>query len=534
MSETNDSKDMETIIDQNLEADLEQLDVNTSPQTDPEITQEDVMQEEASEDAQDDVDFSVIEDDLLALQQEIRALKIPVVILFEGWAASGKGTMAGELLEGLDPRGYKVHVAERFDAEDNDYLPLKNYWTRMPAKGDISLFIGSWYHNLCARSVHSKSERKAFARHIEHLNQMELMLACDGVLILKFFINIPRKEQKKRLKELASKKLTQKLVSKADVSQNENYDLWQSQYNHMLAATNDECAVWHILRGENKSECKKQMYEIVTDAFKRVIQQRKDNEQPWDTPELPLHTMLRTLPTPLLSDIDPEQIFEGDYKEELKVAQKKLRKLQYELYRSNIPVVLAFEGWDAAGKGGTIRRLSNALDPRGFSVVPIASPTADEKAHHHLWRFWKTLPEKGQITIYDRTWYGRLMVERIEGYCTEAQWQRSYEEINLFERDIVSSDAVLLKFWMHISPDVQLQRFNERQENPQKQWKITDDDWRNRDKRPLYEQAINDMLQRTNTRRAPWMVVQANDKHYARLKVINAVIDAIETALKHK
>lgn len=480
----------------------------------------------------DEIDFSEYEEDLLALQQEIRALKIPVVILFEGWAASGKGTMAGELLEGFDPRGYKVHVAEQFDSEDNDYLPLKNYWTRMPAKGNIALFIGSWYHNLCQRSIHNKNERKNFARRIDHLNQMELMLACDGVLILKFFINIPRKEQKKRLKDMSSKKNTRNLVTKADLRQNEDYDLWQAQYNQMLAATNDECAVWHVLRGENKRKCKQQMYEIVAEAFKRAIQQRKENLQPWDTPELPMHQLLRTAPIPQLSEIDPEQVFAGDYKQELANAQKKLRKLQYELFRKGIPVVLAFEGWDAAGKGGAIRRLSNALDPRGFDVVPIGSPTTEEKAHHHLWRFWNTLPDKGHITLYDRSWYGRVMVERVEGYCSQAQWQRSYEEINLFERDIVSSGAVLLKFWLHISPDMQLQRFNERLATLQKQWKITEEDWRNREKWSEYEVAVNDMLQKTNTRRAPWIVVPANDKHFARLKVINTVIDAIEERLK--
>lgn len=473
---------------------------------------------------------AIAEKRLLALQQELRALKIPVVILLEGWAAAGKGTMAGELLEGLDPRGYAVHVPERFP-DDDGYSDLHRYWVRMPRQGQIALFIGSWYHDICAKAVASRHGLDALEHRLAQVNQMERMLVCDGVLVLKFFISIPHKEQKHRLNALEEKKSTRALASKADWKQNEHYDQWQAVYNQMLSQTNEPDAVWHVLRGEEKKLCKQQMYEIVLDEFERVIAQRKAGERPWDVPFLPGAAPSAVLPMPLLCEIDPNQALEGDYKAELNLRQKKLRKLQYELYRRKIPMVLAFEGWDAAGKGGSIRRLSSALDPRGFTVVPIASPTAEEKEHHHLWRFWRTLPPKGQIVIYDRTWYGRVMVERLEGFCTEAQWQRAYEEMNLFEADLVESGAIVRKFWLQIDSDEQLRRFIARRDDPEKQWKITDEDWRNREKWPQYEEAVNEMLQKTSTAYAPWIVVSANDKRFARIQVLDAVIAAIEERL---
>ena len=201
------------------------------------------------------------------------------------------------------------------------------------------------------------------------------------------------------------------------------------------------------------------------------------------------------------------------------------------MYCRGLSMALAFEGWDAAGKGGSIRRLTSAMDPRNFTVVPIASPTAEEKEHHHLWRFWRTLPSAGNTTIYDRSWYGRVMVERLEGYCTQAQWNRAYEEMNLFEKDLTDSGMIVRKFWLQIDPDEQLRRFHERQSTPEKAWKITDEDWRNREKWPQYEEAVNDMLQKTSTPEAPWIIVEANDKHFARIKVLDCVIAAMEEAL---
>ena len=221
-----------------------------------------------------------------------------------------------------------------------------------------------------------------------------------------------------------------------------------------------------------------------------------------------------------------------EYKEKLDKLQAKIEKLHGELYRRRIPVVLGFEGWDAGGKGGAIKRLTAKMDPRGYVVNPTASPNDIEKAHHYLWRFWRTMPKDGHVAIFDRTWYGRVMVERLEGFCTEAEWKRAYKEINDMERDLTEAGAIVIKFWMHIDKDEQERRFKERQENPEKQWKITDEDWRNREKWDQYEDAVNEMLMRTSTEYAPWVVVEGNSKYYARVKVLKTVVDAIEERLK--
>ncbi|HPS82565.1 MAG TPA: hypothetical protein PLP25_11980 [Candidatus Limiplasma sp.] len=235
---------------------------------------------------------------------------------------------------------------------------------------------------------------------------------------------------------------------------------------------------------------------------------------------------------PPLEAFDPEQALTDPYKPAVDAAQRRLRKLQNELYRKGISMVVCFEGWDAAGKGGAIRRLTSSLDARGYDVVPIASPTPLEKSHHYLWRFWRELPRDGHIAIFDRTWYGRVMVERIEGYCTEPQWQRAYEEINRFEANITDHGTILCKFWLQIDSETQLARFNDRENTWDKQWKITPEDWRNREKWPLYEVAVSEMLQKTNTATAPWTVVEANNKQFARLKVLQTVITTIEKRLE--
>ncbi len=221
------------------------------------------------------------------------------------------------------------------------------------------------------------------------------------------------------------------------------------------------------------------------------------------------------------------------YKRELLRYQLALHDLGYQAYVQQRPVVMVFEGWDAAGKGGAIKRVTERLDPRGYMVHPIAAPKGDDAEHHYLWRFWRRLPEAGQIAIFDRSWYGRVMVERIEGFCTEAEWQRAYREINAFERQLVDYGTVLFKFWMHISKEEQLRRFQERSADPIKQWKLTEEDWRNREKWSLYFDAVDEMLLKTSTHLAPWTVVEGNDKYYARVKVLRTLVEGLSKALEY-
>jgi polyphosphate kinase 2 (PPK2 family) len=219
------------------------------------------------------------------------------------------------------------------------------------------------------------------------------------------------------------------------------------------------------------------------------------------------------------------------YQKRLKELQSKMERLHAELYRKRIPVVIGFEGWDAGGKGGAIKRLTEKMDPRGFVVHPTASPNEIERNHHYLWRFWRVMPKAGHIAIFDRTWYGRVMVERVEQFCSRQEWQRAYKEINDMEKDLVHAGCIVLKFWMQIDKDEQKRRFTARQEDPRKTWKITDEDWRNREKWEQYETAVNEMLIRTSTEDAPWIVVEGNDKYYARIRVLECVVEAIESHL---
>ena len=235
---------------------------------------------------------------------------------------------------------------------------------------------------------------------------------------------------------------------------------------------------------------------------------------------------------PKLSEIPlDKELDDNTYKEELDRLQARLGELHNRLYRKKVPVIIAYEGWDAAGKGGNIKRITGALDPRGYEVHPIASPEPHEKARHYLWRFWTRLPKTGHIAIFDRTWYGRVMVERLEGFCSENDWMRAYNEINEFEKELQDWGAVLIKFWVQIDKETQLARFTDRQNTPEKQWKITDEDWRNRDKWDQYETAVNEMIQKTSTVYAPWHILESTDKKYARIKALWIVVEELEKVL---
>ena len=476
------------------------------------------------------IDDDALHNRLMAMHQEIRSLRIPVIILFEGWDAAGKGTALGELLEGLGPRGYKVHVIDKPTAEERRYPPNRRYWTAMPADGQISLFVGGWYREVSGACLSDKNED--LAGQYARILQMESQLVCNGALLLKFFFNISQKEQKSRFKTLEAKKSTRWRVTKDSWEQNKRYDEMMHLYDAMISHTDFSGAAWHVLRSGDKRACKTQLFDIILDAFEKSINARKTGDQSWDTPIVPQVEPIPTAPVCLLGQAEPNQPEVVDYKSAIDRAQRKLQKLQLELYRKKIPLVIAFEGWDAAGKGGCIRRLTSALDPRGFEVIPIAAPTPEQKAHHHIWRFWSSLPKDGHIAIFDRSWYGRVLVERIEGFCTQSQWQRAYEEINQFEWDLCAHGGIVRKFWLQIDQEEQLIRFRNRESALDKQWKITEEDWRNREKWPLYETAANDMLQRTHTHHAPWIIVEANNKRFARLKVLHTLAEAIEQRIR--
>ena len=321
-------------------------------------------------------------------------------------------------------------------------------------------------------------------------------------------------------------------VTPEDLKRNKEYERYMEMNEEMLQKTDTDMAPWIIVEATDKEYAAVKIISCVAERLQYELD-RREAEKGMEKNVVPSESSQFKLGA--LSGVDLSKSLEREeYKERLNKLQKKLSMLHNELYRLRIPVVLGFEGWDAGGKGGAIKRLTSHLDPRGYAVHPTAAPNDYEKVHHYLWRFWKDMPKAGHVAIFDRTWYGRVMVERIEGFCSEADWKRAYQEINEMEAHIAHSGAIIIKFWLHIDKDEQERRFKERQTTPGKEWKITDEDWRNREKWDQYEVAVNEMLLRTSTTYAPWVIVEGNSKYYARVKVLETVVDAIEKKVKEK
>lgn len=386
--------------------------------------------------------------ELAQLQHRMKESKLPVIVLFEGWDSSGKGSMIASMIQTLDPRFFKVYNTKDPTPEEQRYPFLWRHWRRTPER---------------------------------------------------------------------------------DQYRNKHYKEYYRVYDEMLEKTNTVFAPWHIISAQERRSAMNEIYQIIVQSIRSALDEKKviiPSEY-----HAQMHTF-HLVKKPLLEDVPLYRSIDEDvYRNLLHKEQKKLAKLHNIVYRKRIPVIVAYEGWDAAGKGGNIKRLTAALDPRGYEVVPIASPTPTEKAHNHLWRFWQHFPEDGHITVFDRTWYGRVMVERLEGFCTEEEWKRAYQEINELEYELQKWGAILIKFWLHIDSDEQLRRFKERQETPEKQWKITDEDWRNREKWDQYETAVNDMIRLTSTEYAPWTIVESQDKKFGRIKAIQTLNDAIEARI---
>lgn len=485
-----------------------------------------------------------LEPKLGKLQRECKELNIPVMIAFEGYGASGKGVQIGELIQALDPRGFAVYAGKRETEEERMHPFLWRFWTKMPAKGRIAIYDTSWYRKVLIDRFDKRTKKKDLPAAYDSICSFEQQLTDDGMVIIKIFLAIDKKEQKKRLDSLLESKDTAWRVSKGDIKRNREFEKYEKINEEMLARTDTDYAPWHIVEAVDRRFAAAKIYSIVASVLtlhiQEVLQQReeKDQEKANAAPESceckeAEPEKDKKLTESILAKADLTLSYtREEYKERLKKLQDKMQELHGEIYRKRIPVILGFEGWDAGGKGGAIKRLTQKMDPRGYIVHPTASPNDIERAHHYLWRFWTAVPKAGHVAIFDRTWYGRVMVERIEGFCSKQEWQRAYKEINDMEQDFVKSGAIVLKFWMQIDKDEQERRFKARQENPEKEWKITDEDWRNREKWDQYEEAVNEMLIRTSTVNAPWIVVEGNCKYFARIKVLESVIEAIEKRLK--
>ena len=471
------------------------------------------------------------EEKLGLLQRECKDAGIPVILVFEGMGAAGKGVQINRLIQALDPRGFDVYACDR-PTEDEQMRPfLWRYWTKTPAKGRIAVFDRSWYRSVQVDRFDGLTPEDKLGDAYQDILSFEKQLCDDGTVIMKFFLYIDKDEQKKRFKKLEGSKETSWRVTDEDWNRNKDFGRYLKMNEEMLEKTDTDYAPWVIIEAVDKDYAALKIASTVMDRLEYELEHSRPEEE--KTAQGQEAKIRERFKNGVLSGIDlSKSLTEEEYKTRLKKLQKRLAELHSELYRLRIPVVIGFEGWDAGGKGGAIKRLTSNLDPRGYRVNPTAAPNDIEKVHHYLWRFWNNVPKAGHIAVFDRTWYGRVMVERIEGFCSEAQWRRAYQEINEMESHMANAGAVVLKFWLHIDKDEQERRFKERQANPAKQWKITDEDWRNREKWDQYEEAVNEMLIRTSTTYAPWIVVEGNDKRYARVKVLQTVVDALEKKVK--
>ena len=474
----------------------------------------------------------VLRDALLEAQYTLKeSRKYPVIILIGGVEGGGRGETVNALTSWMDPRHVEVNGIGEASDEEMERPRFWRFWRALPPKGKIGIFFGSWYTWPIVNSVMDlkKPHWARLERRVSEINRFERMLADEGALILKFWFHLSKKSQRKRLKELKKNSLTSWRVTQKDEDFFKRYDRFVEVSSHVLGETSHAHAPWIIVEGTDRRYRELAVAQELLDALKSRAERGVGAPPAPATPDPgPDVDSSRTV----LSELDlTKKVPKAKYESELEKWQGRLAMLtRHKRFRDH-SVVVVFEGNDAAGKGGAIRRVTGAVDARMVRVVPVAAPNDEEKAQPYLWRFWRQLPRHGNIAVFDRSWYGRVLVERVESFCSTWDWQRAYSEINDFEEEMTGHGIVVVKFWLAISKAEQLKRFKERAAVSFKSFKITDEDWRNRKKWDAYSGAVCDMVTHTSTSRAPWTLVEANDKYYARIKVLKTLHERLESVL---
>ena len=494
----------------------------------------------------------VLRQALLEVQANLRvSSRFPVIILFAGVDGGGKGDTVNLLNEWMDPRWLRTRAYDEPSDEERDRPEYWRFWRDLPPKGHIGLFLSSWYSQPILRRVYEKDDQAVFDDRLDRILALEKALADDGALILKFWMHLSHDAQKRRLKKLEKDPLTSWRVTQRDWEHWQIYDRFEAAAERTIMRTSTGHANWTIVEGVDPCFRSLTVGNIVHDEIVRHLEEARKKELLLEELAANRDSALVEVPqgeadetgaviqplqvATVLSGLDmSRQLTKSEYKKQLKQCQARLNQLHRKALKKKISTIMLFEGPDAAGKGGAIRRVTRALDARHYQVIPIAAPTDEERAHHYLWRFWRHLSRAGRITIFDRSWYGRVLVERIEGFAAEEEWKRAFAEINEFEEQLTDHGIVVLKYWVHVTKDEQLERFKAREQTPHKRWKLTDEDWRNREKWDDYECAVNDIVEHTSTHTAPWVLVEGNDKRYSRIKVIRTFCDRLEARLDAK
>lgn len=471
--------------------------------------------------------------ELLRAQNELyRDAPFSVVIVIAGVDGAGKGDTVNTLHEWMDARYLETHAFATPSDEERARPPMWRYWRALPPRGRIGIFFGSWYTQPILRRVFGETSTTEFESALSRIEQFESMLVADGTLVLKYWFHLSKKAQKERLRKLSKDAELSWRVGPEDWKHFERYDDFVRVSERALRETSTARAPWHVIEGADER------YREVTTAEHILVSLRTKLDVPPSQARSPeLHagnseTGAGDQPT-ILSTLDLSARVEKDgYDDELLRLQGRLNRLSRKAQKFGASMVCVFEGPDAAGKGGAIRRITRALDARYYRVIPVAAPTDEERARHYLWRFWRHLPQRGRMVIFDRSWYGRVLVERVEGLARPEEWRRAYNEISEFEEHLTESAVGIVKFWLHIDQAEQARRFRERESTSYKEFKITAEDYRNRDKWPGYELAVHEMVERTSSAAAPWTLVAANDKRHARLTVLRTTCDALEACVE--
>jgi polyphosphate:AMP phosphotransferase len=468
---------------------------------------------------------------LLETQFELAKHDYSVIIVVAGLDGSGKGSLVHRLNEWMDPRGIETNTYWEHSDEEESRPFFWRFWRRLPAKGKIGIFLGSWYTKPAQAAINAEMDDGDFSQYCKQIEAFERMVSDDGTLVIKLWLHVSRETQRQQLDETAPGKQQNPRVTDQPYDLRGKYDKTIAVSERLILDTDSSHSPWHLLEAQDRH------YRDITagEFILKAMQARATQTAPDSTSQAPTQADPAGPQPTILDSVDLSLALDReDYKKKLAKYQARLQDLAWQAYRQKRSVVAVFEGWDAAGKGSAIRRVTQAIDPRLYRLVQFAAPTDEEQAHHYLWRFWRQLERDGRNTIFDRSWYGRVLVERVEQFAAEAEWQRAYSEINQFEQQLVEHGCIVLKFWIHISKDEQMRRFKAREQEPHKRHKLTEDDWRNREKWHDYELAVDQMVSRTSTRHAPWTLVSGNNKPHARIQILKTFCQGMDRALHNE